>query len=60
MVNEEHVSKLKKGVTAWNTWRGENPNIHSDLREAKLYRANLSEANLRGADLREAKLRSSP
>ena len=27
MANEEHVAKLKEGVTAWNAWRRENPEV---------------------------------
>jgi uncharacterized protein YjbI with pentapeptide repeats len=65
MANDEHVALLKKGVAAWNAWRGENLNIRpdlgkADLREAKLGKApleypfgvNLVQANLSGADLR--------
>ena len=31
MANDEHVALLKKGVDAWNEWRGENPDIRPDL-----------------------------
>jgi uncharacterized protein YjbI with pentapeptide repeats len=57
----EDVAILKKGVDAWNTWRGENPDILPDLGAANLRGANLSEADLShakftGANLSEANL----
>jgi len=56
-----HVAILKKGVDAWNSWRGENPDILPDLGAANLRGANLSEADLShakftGANLSEANL----
>jgi len=57
MANDEHVALLKKGVDAWNKWRGENPNIRPDLRGANLRGANLRGADLREANVREANLR---
>src|SRR5262249_3271104 len=66
MANDEHVALLKQGVTAWNAWRDENPDIRPDLRAAdfrgaqfavtSLSRANLSRADLSGADLSGAHL----
>jgi uncharacterized protein YjbI with pentapeptide repeats len=56
MANDEHVALLKQGVTAWNAWRDENPNIHPDLREADLTGADLTGADLTGADLTGADL----
>jgi uncharacterized protein YjbI with pentapeptide repeats len=43
MADDEHVAMLKKGVAAWNAWRGANADIRPDLKEA-----NLSGADLRG------------
>src|SRR5262249_20606469 len=43
-------------VYAWNTWRGENPNVVPDLSGANLYGANLSGANISGAYLSHAHL----
>ena len=67
MANDDHIAQLKKGVTAWNVWRRENPNICPDLSGANLMqvdlsgaflsRANLSGANLCWADLSSADLR---
>ncbi|MBW4455293.1 MAG: pentapeptide repeat-containing protein [Nostoc indistinguendum CM1-VF10] len=51
MVNEEHYTRLNKGVQSWNEWRANNLNIILDLTEA-----NLKEANLTGANLSEANL----
>jgi hypothetical protein len=61
MANDEHVALLKQGVTAWNAWRDENPNIRPDLSEADLHdrdlrHANLSNACLIDTDLSEALL----
>jgi uncharacterized protein YjbI with pentapeptide repeats len=56
MANDEHVAMLKRGVDAWNEWRGENPYIRPNLREAHLIKADLGGADLRGADLSGADL----
>jgi uncharacterized protein YjbI with pentapeptide repeats len=56
MANHEHVAILKKGVTTWNAWRDENPDILPDLSGADLRGLNLPRANLRKANLSEAKL----
>jgi uncharacterized protein YjbI with pentapeptide repeats len=56
MVNDEHVALLKQGVTAWNAWRAENPNIRPDLTGADLRNLNLNGAKLREPNLREATL----
>ena len=48
---------LKQGVTTWNAWREENPNIRPDLSGANLSRARLGDANLGGANLGNADLR---
>jgi Pentapeptide repeats (8 copies) len=57
MANDEHVAILKKGVDAWNAWRGENPRIRPNLGEADLFEADLSDADLSDVDLFEADLR---
>jgi uncharacterized protein YjbI with pentapeptide repeats len=46
MANDDHIAQLKKGVTAWNAWRDENPEILPNLREAELTGVDLSGANL--------------
>jgi len=57
MANDEHVAILKKGVDAWNTWRGKNPDVVPDLSGENLTNAHLPRANLRQADLRQVDLR---
>jgi hypothetical protein len=47
---------LKKGVTAWNAWRAENPDVLPNLSDAEFIEADLIGANLNGADLSEANL----
>jgi len=56
MANDEHVAKLKQGVSVWNAWRVVNPGICPDLGGADLSGANLSGADLRSANLIEANL----
>jgi uncharacterized protein YjbI with pentapeptide repeats len=56
MANDQHVAILKKGVTAWNAWRDENPRVGVDLSKADLVGANLRRARLRGAYLWETNL----
>jgi TIR domain/Pentapeptide repeats (8 copies) len=55
MANEEHLRRLKRGVTVWNAWRNKNPGIQPDLRDADLSRRHLYHVDLTGADLRQAK-----
>ena len=54
MSNPQHLAILYRGVTGWNQWRRENPDIRPYLREADLSRRDLSGANLMGAHLGEA------
>jgi uncharacterized protein YjbI with pentapeptide repeats len=61
VANEEHLAILKKGVKAWNEWRGRTRGTMADLTGADLRRWDLSDANffnvsLFGAHLDEAKL----
>ena len=41
-----HIDILNQGVSAWNIWREENPQVKPNLTEA-----NLTGAKLIGADL---------
>ena len=48
---------LAQGVSVWNKWRINNPDVRPDLMHADLRGADLSGADLRGADLSGADLR---
>jgi hypothetical protein len=54
MADKAQLKILRKGVTAWNRWRNQNPKVKVDLRRANLREAQLIEADLREADLRYA------
>lgn len=56
MAETPHLSMLDLGVTAWNTWREENPDIKPDLSSVDLTGRNLGGINLRDTDLRDAYL----
>ena len=60
MANDEHVSVLGLGATAWNEWRAthdEMPDLsRAGLRGLDVSGFDLSEADLRGADLRGTNL----
>ncbi|NTV05016.1 MAG: pentapeptide repeat-containing protein [Chlorobiaceae bacterium] len=73
MADSEQLHLLNEGVTVWNQWRLEHPEIHPDLHDASLISrdlrganlseatlggANLSKTNLAGANLAEADLRN--
>ena len=45
MANQEQLDRLlKQDVYTWNHWRSEHLEIHLDLRDADLTRANLDTA----------------
>ena len=61
MANPDHLKILSEGVSAWNQWRMQAPDVRADLRGAKLTEAQLagvdfSGAALQCADLSRAKL----
>ena len=58
MANKKHLQILMQGVTVWNKWREENPEIVPNLSKANLAdnNINLSGANLSQADLNYANL----
>jgi hypothetical protein len=51
MANEEHLIILNQGVTAWNKWRHDHPDLFPDLRFVRLNRLILAEANLSRTNL---------
>lgn len=56
MANQLFLDLLNQGVSAWNSWRGQNPHTRPDLTRAELSGADLSYAKLSGADLSRANL----
>jgi uncharacterized protein YjbI with pentapeptide repeats len=57
MANYNHIKILKQGVTVWNKWRQEHPEITPDLSRTNLRSAGcLDMADLSGANLREVDL----
>lgn len=60
MANKEHLTVLRQGVVAWNTWREEeneeNPDTVMDLSGANLIDPDLSRVNLEKVDLGWANL----
>src|SRR5256886_7564935 len=56
MANQQHYSILNHGVSLWNLWRKEHPDILPDLSGLILIKANLNRANLSRADLNRASL----
>jgi uncharacterized protein YjbI with pentapeptide repeats len=57
MANEDHVARLREGVSVWNAWRTAHVEVIPDLRGGALRGLDLSGADLGGADLRAADLR---
>lgn len=55
----EHRSILFLGVSEWNKWRCENPNIKPQLRLCYIRGRNFAEANFSNADLSEVDFRHS-
>jgi hypothetical protein len=56
MSNQEHLTRLRIGVPAWNDWREQHPQTVPDLSGADLHAARLGEVNLSRADLSAANL----
>lgn len=65
MANPDHLNTLKKGSTAWNSWRRDHPHTLPDLsdlnmRGARLGTMNLTAVNFQRSDLREVDFREAP
>lgn len=56
MASKQHLNLIKQGVTGWNEWRSNNPEIHPDLSSVDLSGAQLAHANFDAVDLRNAVL----
>jgi hypothetical protein len=56
MADQDHLSKLKEGVEAWNKWREENPEVKPDLEAVNLNNADLKDYNLQASNLQQANL----
>lgn len=56
MVNEDHLSAVKKGVEVWSKWRDSNSKVQPDLSVADLSGANLSWVDLSTVDMAWANL----
>jgi len=56
MANEEHFSLLAKGVSVWNEWRRNNPEITPDLSGVNLQGIYLECVNFENVDLTNANL----
>jgi len=56
---EEHLNKIKQGVSIWNQWREDNPETVPDLSEADIRGCKLQKVNFSNTNLKEAKLQYS-
>jgi hypothetical protein len=59
MANPEHLAILKQGVTAWNSWRQDRPEIMPNLRSCDLQQANFQGADFTHTDFTEADISKS-
>ena len=53
---EEHLNKIKQGVSIWNQWREDNPETVPDLSKADIRGCKLQKINLSNANLKDGKL----
>jgi uncharacterized protein YjbI with pentapeptide repeats len=56
MGDVEHVSRLRSGVSKWNPWRIEHPDVRPDLAGEDLHCVELDGADLRDANLARSDL----
>jgi len=59
MGREEYLARLTQGVSVWNDWRRQYPDVVPVLEGGDLRGMNLMRINLRGADLRHVNLEGS-
>jgi hypothetical protein len=53
MADQQHLAVLEQGVTAWNEWRRQHPELSPDLSGADLSGGSLSRTGLRETDFSE-------
>lgn len=51
MANASHLEYLLKGVSYWNSWRLQEPELKPDLSDIRLGNQSLEKANLQGVNL---------
>jgi uncharacterized protein YjbI with pentapeptide repeats len=56
MADKEHLERLNQGVSVWNAWRQEHPDIQIDLTEADLRGVDLTEIDFSKAWLNKVRL----
>lgn len=57
MANVKQLQLISEdGIDAWNAWRLQNPDVHTDLHEADLKSKYLRKANFHNTNLKNAKL----
>ena len=59
MANSDHVTKIKEGVSSWNKWRKENPDVEPDLGWANLVSLDLSSVQFNNSNMKLAFCRDS-
>jgi len=59
MANQEHLKIFQQGISVWNQWRKENPDLKPDLSHADLSNIDLSNTNILNADMSYADLSDS-
>ena len=50
MANKDHITILRQGVAAWNTWRGQNALLKPDLAGEAFSYEDLTDVNFTGMD----------
>lgn len=56
--NKKHLTVFRRGVTAWNKWRNNNPDVIPELAGIELNTKDLNGINLSKADLTGAKFKN--
>ena len=51
MANQEHFKIFQQGISIWNQWRRENPDLEPDLSYADLSDIDLSNTSILNADM---------